>query len=136
MATTLLDTQQLSTNWIDAVHRRRMALAICGVLFLSLAIARLVLALDLGALSILGVCVGIAVIVVQPRYGLYSIFAIVLLFEGGGNDPLMTPGLFLNKSLQSSFGANGAILIPLEMILILSTAVWLAKGLILRRLDF
>ncbi|MDQ6671988.1 MAG: O-antigen ligase family protein [Chloroflexota bacterium] len=102
----------------------------------SLALVRLVLWFDLGVVALLAAGIAVAAVLVQPRYGLYSIFAIVLLFEPDSVDPLMTPGVYLNKSLQSTLGATGGILIPLEMLLVLIVGAWLARGLVQNRLDF
>lgn len=68
----------------------------------------------------------------QPRFGLYCVFALVLLFEMGSVDPLMLPGRYFNYGLQSSLGLSGFIASPLELMLILTVVVWLIKGLMQR----
>jgi hypothetical protein len=113
-----------------------MLLVTCGVALTSLALAWLVLAFGVAVLAALVAWLVVVCILVQPRWGLYLIFAVVLSFEGSGDDPLMLPGVFLDKSLQSTLGANGGILIPLEILLLLTVGAWLAHGLMRHGLRF
>jgi len=136
MATNLIDARQFSTDWIAGTSRRRTALLTCCVVFVSLVLIQLILQFDLAALAFLGVWIGVIAIVIQPRFGLYAMFALVLLFEPNSADPLMGVGAYLNNSLQTSFNVSGLILIPLELLLLLTTSVWLAKALMNRRAGF
>ncbi len=136
MSVSALNTRQLSTDWISTHSRRRMAVVAVGVVLASLGLTRLVLLYDLVVVGVLLAWIGIVAVVVQPRLGLYALVALVMLFEGSGEDPLMLPGVLLNNSLQSTLGASGGILIPLEMLLMLTSLVWLAHGLVRRRMGF
>src|SRR5947209_2329990 len=102
----VFDARQFSTDWISRHSRRRMALLTAAVVVACLALVRLVLALDLGAVFLLAISVCLVAVVIQPRYGLYAIFGVVLVFESGSSDPLMTPGAYLNNSLQNSLNAS------------------------------
>jgi hypothetical protein len=136
MAATL-DARQLSTNWLEGTNKRRLVVLSGLMLLLSLVLVRLVLAWDLGSVSAVLIWIALAAVIVQPRYGLYVLFAVILLLEGvRGFDPLMEPGRYLNTSLQESLRLSGAILIPLEMLLLIATALWVAHGVLRRRLDF
>src|ERR1051326_7409529 len=136
MAVTQLDTRQFSTDAVIRGSRNRLLLATAAMALLSLALARLVLAVDMGAILIFGIVITVVAVIIQPRYGLYAIFAVALLFEVGSGDHLMDPGSYLGNSLQTSFNANGLILIPLEMLLLITSLAWLAQALMRRRLPF
>src|SRR5579859_4611564 len=124
MATaTVLDTRQFSTAWINTTRRRRMVLLAGLVVLISLLMVRLVLAFDMGAASGFLIWVALVALVVQPRYGLYTLFAIELAFEAASADQVMAPGYYLNDSLQNSAGMNGMIAIPMEILLLLVTTV-------------
>jgi hypothetical protein len=120
---------ELSTTWLEALHRRRMALLWALVMLVSLVMVRLILAVDVFAVAGLFVWICVGATVVRPRYGLYAVFGIVLLFEGSSDDPLMAPGVYLNNSLQNTLGASGGILIPLEILMLLILVAWLGQGL-------
>jgi hypothetical protein len=127
---------ELSTTWLEALHRRRMALLWALVMLVSLVMVRLILAVDVFAVAGLFVWICVGATVVRPRYGLYAVFGIVLLFEGSSDDPLMAPGVYLNNSLQNTLGASGGILIPLEILMLLILVAWLGQGLMRHGLDF
>ena len=78
----------------------------------------------------------LAAIVWKPKIGLLMVFGLVLLFEMGNPDPLMAPGRYLHYGLQSSLGVSGFIASPLELLLILTLAVWLVQGLVKRQLGY
>ncbi|MBV9354860.1 MAG: hypothetical protein JO023_04975, partial [Chloroflexi bacterium] len=82
------------------------------------------------------ILVGVVAVVVEPRYGVYLMFALVLTFETGNEDPLTLPGRYLFASLQTTFHVTGGILIPYEALVLLTTASWLAHAVMRRRLEF
>ncbi len=134
----VLPAREVSTHGLDRSHKRRQTILAVVTVAVSLGLARLILAWDLGALSALAIGIVIAVIFVQPRYGLYILFAVVLTFEAtySQEDPLQEPGRYLSSSPQSSMNIAGAILLPLEMFIVLVTIIWLAKGMMTRSLHF
>src|SRR5690349_13102160 len=102
---TALGTQEFTTAWFVNAHKRRLTLLTVLTVIVCLLLARLVLLWDLLSLSGLVVTITVIAIVIQPRYGLYVLFALILIFEAGrGMDPLMEPGRYLNTSLQDSMG--------------------------------
>src|SRR6266571_1299566 len=118
---TALNPRELSTALILGTRRRQMVLLAAAVTALSLLLIRLVLWFDLATIFGFAVWIGLVALVVQPRFGLYTLLAIELLFETATSDSLMIPGGYLNNSIQNSSGANGLILIPMEMLLLLVT---------------
>jgi hypothetical protein len=132
---TVLTTHELSTTWFDGSQRRRQIIATALVVGVCLVLARLVLAVDV--LAAIGFAILLAVISIglRPRYGLNLMFALVLLFDGGNADPLTAPGNYLFRSLQSTFNLTGAILIPFEVLVLLTAAVWLAHAVMSNRAD-
>lgn len=131
-----LNARQFSTSWIDGTRRRRVVILTALVIALSLGLARLVLAIDIGAVAGLAVVVAVIAVGIQPRYGLYLLFAIVLFFDSTSVDPVMLPGRYINFSLQTTLNLNGAIVIPLEMLVLLTSAIWLAQSTMRRQVDF
>lgn len=131
-----LNVRQFSTSWLDGTRRRRVAILMGLAVALSLGLARLVLAIDLGAVAGLALVVAVVAVGIQPRYGLYLLFAIVLFFDGTSMDPLMMPGRYINFSLQTTLNLNGAIVIPLEMLVLLTSAIWLAQATMRRKVNF
>jgi hypothetical protein len=127
---------QFSTSWIDGTRRRREWILAALAIAISLAMARLVLAINVAALVALLLPVAVIAIGLRPRIGLYVVFAIVLLFDGISLDPLMLPGRYLNFSLQTTLNLTGGILIPIEMVILLTAAVWLGQATMRRRIDF
>ena len=77
----------------------------------------------------------IAAIIYQPRYGLY-----ILIFFGLASDLNSIPWFPFDKgfsSVDSILFVNRALIFsPLESFLILTTVVWLARGLMSRQLNF
>src|SRR5229473_2590729 len=114
-----LDTRELSTNWFVGTRRRRLVSLTALAVALSLGFARLVLTVDIAAVAVLAIAAALIAIAIQPRYGLYLMFAIVLFFDGISLDPVMRAGEYINFSLQTTLHLNGAILIPFEMLVLL-----------------
>src|SRR5260221_10236671 len=115
-------TRHFSTSWIDGTRRRRELVLAALALGVSLGLARLVLAVDVAALAALVIPVALVTIGLRPRLGLYLVFAIVLFFDGATLDPVMLPGRYISFSLQTTLHLTGAILIPLEMLVLLTAA--------------
>ena len=102
----------------------------------SLISARLILSYDFLPLIAQVAWLGLLAIAWRPRIGLYVVFALVLLFEPGGPDQLMQPGLyFLGTGIGTAFHISGTLVTPLELLLVLTFVVWLAKGVARRELD-
>src|ERR1051326_5911315 len=123
---TAFDTRELSSTWIDTMNRRRQLVLVVLAVGLSLAFARMVLAVDFTAAVGLFICCALIAVGLRPRYGLYLLLVNTLLFDGVNLDPLMMPGWYINTSLQTTLKVTGAILIPFEMVLLLTSAIWLA----------
>jgi O-antigen ligase len=132
----VVSTRQLSTGWIAGTQRRRELVLGAVALALSLGLARLVLAMNLGALAALIIPAVLVAVVMRPRYGLYVLFGVDLTFDGLTQDPLQWPGHFATFSLQTTLNLNGGILIPFEMLLLLVGFVWLGQALMRRKIDF
>jgi hypothetical protein len=129
-------SERISTTWIQQIQGRRRLLGIVALLLFSLALARLVLFIDVGAVGLLVVTVGVAVVIARPRVGLYAVFGIVFFFDTIYQDPFMTAARFFYNSLQTTLRLTGAILLPYEMALLLIAVAWLAQGAMRRKLDF
>jgi len=130
------DAHELSTSWLDGTRKRRLILLTAGTTALSLVLARLILMWDVAVAVGVLVWLAVAAMLARPRYGLYLLLAVVLLFEGGSEDPLMMPGNYLDRSLQETLRLSGAIFFPIEILVVLITIVWLAHGLMRKQLDF
>lgn len=135
MAATI-ERHELSTHWITATRRRRLVVLTALAFTLSLVFARLVLLIDVGAVATFACVVAVIAIGMRPRYGLYLMVAIVLFFDGVSLDPVMLAGRYINFSLQTTLHLSGAILIPLEMLILLTSAVWLAQAAMRGLFDF
>lgn len=123
-------------DWYRTTERRRtILLAVVSVLG-ALIMGQVLMRFGEAAIVIPVALLALAGIVWQPRVGLYTIFALVLMFEINSPDVLMLPGRYLNYGLQSSLGVSGFIASPLELLLILTCAVWLVKGLVMHRLNY
>jgi O-antigen ligase/polysaccharide polymerase Wzy-like membrane protein len=131
-AATVFDTGKFSTSWIESTQRRRMAVLVCAVIVASLSLVRLVLAFDMATVSGFLLWAALVALIIRPRYGLYTLFGLELGFETASGDQMMTPGGLMNASLQQSIGATGLILVPMEIMLLLVTTVWLATELMNR----
>jgi hypothetical protein len=125
-----------STNWLAGTTRRRLIILAALAVVLSLVLARLVLAIDIGAVAALPGLVAVIAIAARPRYGVYLLFASALAFDAGVDDPLMVPGHYLNWSLQQTLHLSGAILTPFEILVLLTAAAWICHAAVHRRLDF
>ena len=136
MATIALDARQISTDSIASASKLRQIIGAITVVCASVALAALVLSFDLGAIAGFLAWIGLVAILIQPRLGLYLVWGVVILFESYPQDPFMQPGYYLNTSFQSSLNANGLILIPIEILLLVTAGAWLAHGLMRRNLSF
>jgi len=131
-----INARQFTTAWIDGTRRRReLVVAVLGIVA-SLLMSRLVLAIDIAALAAIVIPVALIAIGLKPRLGLYLIFAIVLFFDGISLDPFMLPGRYISFSLQTTLHLTGAILIPLEMLVLLTACVWVAQATMRRQIAF
>lgn len=101
-----------------------------GLLALTLFFAFAILLRD--ALFVLGavVWVGVLIVPVVPRAGLYSALALVLMFEQLSADSAMALGAFVNGGLTGSAGIEGAVATPLELLLLVTLISWLFQGVI------
>jgi O-Antigen ligase len=134
---TAFDARELSATWIDTLRRRRLVILTAVVIGVSLGLAKLILAVNLVADAGLFIVVALIAVGLRPRYGLYLLLGNALLFDTGVNlDPLMLPAQYINTSLQKSLNINGAIFIPFEGLLLLTTIIWLAQASMRRQLDF
>jgi hypothetical protein len=131
-----LAAPQLSTAWQLGTQRRRLALLSVLVVLLSLLGSQLVLRYGPIVAILLGCLITVAAITWRPVVGLYVIFGMVMMFEVKSADELMLPGQLFHMGLQSSFKLSGFVTSPLEMLLLLTLGVWLAQGIMRRRLDF
>ncbi|MGI9146803.1 MAG: O-antigen ligase family protein [Chloroflexota bacterium] len=135
LTTAAFDGRHFSTSWLDATQRRRLVVLTALVIGLSLAVARLVLSMDVFAVAGLLVVAALIAVCIQPRWGLYLMFGIILFFDGTSQDPLMLPGRYINFSLQTTFNISGAIVIPMELLVLLTSAMWLAHATLRRQFD-
>lgn len=121
----VFESWQWTTRWQESARKRREILLILLAALVSAGVATLVLALGVAAIAIVVGLLAIMVIVACPRYGLYLVFALALLFDGGG-DQLMEPGRYLDRSLQETLGIPGGIFMPIEVLLLFVVIAWLA----------
>src|SRR4051794_23310931 len=133
-----VDNLRLSADWYAGTRKRQFAALTALVIVVSLALARLVLMFPVGAAGALFIWLTLIVVVVQPRYGVYLLFALVLPFEAGDprDNPFQMIGFFVNASPQTSLQLSGAILTPLELLLLIVLGAWLGQAAIRRQLDF
>ena len=123
-------------EWHLATARRRTAWLTLVAIAGSVVLAYLTMLLQLGSIVVLLTCVGLLAIAWRPRVGLYVVFGLTCLFEAGGLDPLMQLGGYLHGDVSTSMNVPGVIFSPLELLLLLSMAVWLARGLVSHRVAF
>jgi hypothetical protein len=130
-----IDAPELNANWHAATQRRRQQVLVAVALLASLAIAALVLWFQV--LSVIGLVIWLAIIAIaiRPYVGLCVAFGLVLLFEGGGADQMMLPGFYLMGGLGTTLGI-GVPVSPLELLLILTFASWLAQGVMRHGFQF
>ena len=126
----------LSSAWYEAHERRRVLRSVVIATVAAIALGQAVLTIGVAAVAVPVIVAAMAAIVWKPKIGLLLLFALVLLFEMGNPDPLMAPGPYLHYGLQSSLGVSGFIASPLELLLILTLAVWLVKGIVQHRLGY
>lgn len=127
---------QLAASWHIGTQWYRVGwLAVLATL-LSLIFAWLILSLGFAATVPLIVWAVLIAVVWRPLAGLCLAFGLVSLFEIGGVDPLMEPGIYIHYGLQHTLGLSGVIISPLEMLLLLSLLVWLVQGITGSGLDF
>jgi hypothetical protein len=126
----------MTASWYEGHERLRVfwasAIATVAAVVLGLALTRI------GVVTVVVpvIVAALAMIVWKPKIGLLMVFGLVLLFEMGNPDPLMAPGRYLHYGLQSSLGVSGFIASPLELLLLLTLAIWLVKGLVQHRLSY
>jgi hypothetical protein len=126
----------LSTAWLAETQRRRtLILAVLTVAITALFTLLVAWFHVLSAIVLLTwiVCAAIAW---RPLVGLCVAFFLTQVFEAGGADQIMLPGFYLNGSLGSTVGLSGAIASPIELLLILIFAVWLAQGMVRRKFHY
>src|SRR5437016_1374264 len=131
-----LDIGQPSTRWYVHTRRRRLAVLTALAIAVSLGFARLVLAVDAGAVAVLAILAVLVAIGLRPRYGLYVLFAVTLFFDPIDRDPIMAIGTYITFSLQTTLHLSGAIVTPFEMLVVLTSCIWLAQATMRRELDF
>jgi hypothetical protein len=126
----------LSTTWYEANDRKRVTWLTVAAVVSALALGNLTLQIGVAAVVIPAAAAALAAIVWRPKFGLFAVLALVMLFEMTSADPLMIPGRYLHYGLQSSLGVSGFIASPLELLLLFTMAVWLVKGLVVRSLGY
>ena len=126
---------EFSANLHEQAQRQRKLVLTLLVVLGSIAAAMFVMALQI--LSVVAVLTWAVMLAIawRARIGLYVVFGLVLLFEAGNAaDMLMLPGYYLMGGLGSTVGLTGAIASPLELLLLLTFALWLAQELAAQRL--
>jgi hypothetical protein len=123
------------TSLERTAHRRTVVLGVVSVLA-ALILGLLVLRVSPAFVVLPAVLIVLAAICWQPKVGLYTTVALILLFEMTSPDPLMLPGRYVNYGLQSSLGISGFIVSPLELLLILTAVAWFVKGIVSRTLHY
>lgn len=127
---------EFSANLHEQAQRQRKLVLTLLVVLGSIAAAMFVMALQI--LSVVAVLTWAVMLAIawRARIGLYVVFGLVLLFEAGSAaDMLMLPGHYLMGGLGSTVGLTGAIASPLELLLTLTFALWLAQELAAQRLS-
>jgi hypothetical protein len=135
-ATDMLATSEFSAAWHISTQRWRITVLSVLVGVLSAVSVLFVLRLGLVSPLLLAAMFVGALVIYQPRIGLYLTLALVVLFESGSEDQLMAPGRYFTFGLQSTVGISGLIISPLEMLLMACLMAWLAKGIMTRQLQF
>src|SRR5437879_833469 len=97
-----------SADWHIANARRRSIVTLFGSLALGLLLAFLVLRFEV--LTVVGLLTWLATIAIawRPFVGLCIAFGLCMVFEPGGADQLMLPGVYIHGGLGSTVGLNGA----------------------------
>jgi O-Antigen ligase len=125
-----VELREHSTAWFVRKQRRSLLILGCAITLISLLFVELVLQLEIVSVVVFVVTVTLICIAWRPRVGLYVVFALGLLFENVSPDPLMLPGKYL--PLQFA----GTLISPMELLLVITLAVWLAQGTARRKLDW
>jgi O-antigen ligase len=126
----------VTTAWYEANERRRVVWSAVIATAAALVLGPVVLWIGAAAVVAPLIVAALAAIVWQPKLGLLGALTLVMLFEMTSPDLLMTPGRYLTYGLQSSLGVSGFIASPLELLLLLTLAIWLTKGLVQHRLGY
>jgi hypothetical protein len=103
---------------------------------LSLTFAWLILQLGFVATVPLIVWALLVAVIWRPLVGLCVAIGLVSLFEIGGVDSFMEPGVYIHYGLQHTLGLSGIIVSPLETLLLVSLLVWLVQGIAGSGLNF
>jgi hypothetical protein len=129
----ILKRPELVADYHAGNERRRQIVLTSAAIVLSLVFALLVLWFHV--LSVVGLLIWLAVIAIaiRPFVGLCVAFGLCMLFEGGGADQLMLPGAYLHGGLGATIGLNGAIVSPLELLLVITFLVWFAQATMRRQ---
>lgn len=125
----------LSTAWHVSTQRRQSLLLAAGVVIASLLAAGLALLLQIVSAVVVATWLALFAIAWRPLVGLYVALGLVLLFEAGSADQLMLPGAYFHGGLSGTLGLP-VIASPLELLLVLTFLLWLARGIAGQRLDF
>jgi hypothetical protein len=125
-----VELREHSIPWFVRKQRRGLLLLGCAITLISLLFVVLVVQLQMVSVVVLLVTVTLVSIAWRPRVGLYVVFALGLLFENVSPDPLMLPGKYL--PLQFA----GTLVSPMELLLLITLAVWLCQGIARRKLDW
>jgi hypothetical protein len=131
-----LKRPELTAEW-HAGNERRRRIALVVVALVATAVFGLAV-VWFQILSLIGLLTWLAIlaIAVRPFVGLCVAFGLCLLFEGGGADQMMLPGTYIHGGLGSTIGLNGAIVSPLELLLVLTFTVWASQCLMRRQFNF
>jgi hypothetical protein len=122
-------TPHLAASWhVESQNRRIGWLAVLASLA-SLVFAWLIPRLEFAAIVPIIVWATLIAIIWRPLVGLCVTLGLMCLFELGGVDSLMEPGIYIHYGLQHTLGLSGLIVSPLEMLLLVSLLVWLVQGI-------
>lgn len=136
MALAALAGTAASTSAYAAATRMRIAALFALAVVASVVGASIVPALELGSVVVVVYALALVAIVWRPSLGLYGIVALVAFFEPGGADAVMELGRWLYGGFSSTLGLREVIFSPLEILLALALAGWLAHGVMTRDLRF
>lgn len=128
-----LAAPELSVGAYAAAERRRIALIAGSTFLVALGAATLIVLVQFVSVAILLTWVLLTAMAWWPVVGLFSAFGLILLFEQGNFDPLMEPGNILLDTIGKR-GLTGVILTPIEVLLLLTLAIWLARALTRRQI--
>lgn len=126
---------RLSAIGYAEAERRRTTLLAGAAFLAALGSAWLVVLIQFASVVILLTWAGLIAMAWSPMVGLFSAFGLMIMFEQSNPDPLMAPGNYLLDTIGKS-GITGVILTPIEVLLLLTLAFWLARGLVKHKVDF